>query len=374
MSRSWAEIDLDAISANVAALRAMAPTAEFCAVVKADGYGHGAAMVADAALRAGATCLAVAQVEEGLALREAGFGEPILVLSEPEADEFDAAARAALEPTLYSPAGVMAAARVGGMSVHLNVETGMQRVGVAADEAVAVAKQILSTDRLGLSSVWTHLACADDPAASTTDDQLDRYEAVLRSMAGAGIVVPLRHAANSAGTIGHPRSHYDLVRCGISIYGLAPSPQLGTRIELRPALTWHTSVGFVKRVAAGTAISYRHRETVEVDTTVATIPVGYADGLRRDWWRDGTVLIGGKRRPILGVITMDQTMVDCGDDGVAPGDDVVLIGVQGSASIAADEIADSLHTINYEIPVRIGSRVERRYVGASSVAGRPRSQ
>lgn len=361
MSRSWVEIDLEAIGANVRALGAMAGPAEVCAVVKADGYGHGAAMVANAALDAGAQSLAVAQVEEGLALREAGFGEPIIVLSEPEPDEFDDVARAALEPTLYSPAGVMAAARVGGMSVHLKIDTGMRRVGATTDEAVAIAKQILSTDRLGLGSVWTHLACADDAESSTTEHQLDRYESVLAALADAGVRVPTRHAANSAGTIGHPRSRYDLVRCGIAIYGLAPSRVLGEQIDLVPALAWKTTVGYVKRVQAGDAISYGHRQTVEVDTTVATIPVGYADGLRRGWWRDGGVLVGGKRRPVLGVITMDQTMLDCGDDGVAPGDEAVLLGAQGSVAITADDMADALETINYEIPVLIGPRVERRY-------------
>lgn len=361
MSRSWVDVDLDAIGANVRSLRSMVGRAELCAVVKADGYGHGAEEVANAALGAGATYLAVAQVGEGLALREAGFAEPIWVLSEPDPDEFDAAARAALEPTLYSPAGIMAAARVGGMSVHLKVDTGMHRVGVEPGEAVPLAKQILTTGRLGLSSIWTHLANADDPTVSTTDDQLDRYEAVLAGLDESGIVVPLRHAANSAGVIGHPRSHYDVVRTGIAMYGLAPSEALADRIELRPALTWRTTVGFVKRLPAGSAISYGHRRTVAEDTTVATIPVGYADGLRRGWWRNGAVLINGKRRPVLGVITMDQTMVDCGDDGVAPGDEAVLIGNQGSVSITADEMAKTLETINYEIAVLIGNRVQRRY-------------
>ena len=326
-ARSWVDIDLDAVAANTEALVRRAGSAEVCAVVKANGYGHGAGAVADAALAAGATRLGVAQVAEGVALREMGFSEPVIVLSEPAPGEFDAAAAAALEPTLYSPAGVMAAARVGGMNVHLKVDTGMRRVGAEPEEAVAIARQINTTGRLHLASVWTHLACADDPDHPATAAQLDRYEQVLAELEAAGITVLLRHAANSAGTIAHPRSHYDMVRCGIALYGLAPSAQLVDAgpghdgwggVDLRPALSWRTRVGHVKRIRAGTPVSYGQRATATNDTTVATIPVGYADGLRRAWWQEGVVLIGGRRRPILGVVTMDQTVIDCGDDGWPP--------------------------------------------------------
>lgn len=365
MSRSWVEVDLEAVGANVGALRAAAPGAELCAVVKADGYGHGAAEVANAALAAGASILAVAHVAEGVALREMGFAEPIWILSEPAPDELEAVARCGLEPTLYSPPTIMAAARIGGMTAHLKIDTGMARVGAAPDQAVAIAGQILSTGRLALGSVWTHLACADDPDHPLTEAQLDRYDQVLTDLAEARIEVIYRHAANSAGVLAHPRSHYDVVRAGIALYGLSPGPGVADRAaqaELRPALAWKSRVGFVKRVPAGAAVSYGHRQRVDTDTTVATIPVGYADGLRRQLWdRGGAVLIGGRRRPMVGVVTMDQTMVDCGDDGVAPGDEVVLIGTQGEATITADEMAAALDTINYEIPVGIGRRVERRY-------------
>jgi alanine racemase len=362
VSRSWVDVDLGAVAANVRTLTGAAGGAELCAVVKADGYGHGAIEVADVALAAGASALAVAQVSEGLALREAGFGESIWILSEPAPDELDDVARAGLEPTLYSPATVMAAARVGGMTTHLKVDTGMGRVGAAPDEAVQIARQILSTGRLALGSVWTHLACADEPDHPLTATQLDRYDRVLADLAAARIEVIYRHAANSAGVIAHPRSHYDVVRTGIALYGLLPGPGLADRVELEPALSWKTRVSFVKRVPAGTAISYGHRQAVERDTTVATIPVGYADGLRRRLWdHGGAVLIGGRRRPVVGVVTMDQTMVDCGDDGIAPGDEVVIIGRQGDEQITIDEMARALDTINYEIPCLIGRRVERRY-------------
>ena len=361
MSRSWVDIDLIAVAANVATLSALAPGSQLCAVVKANGYGHGAVEVANAALGAGATILAVAQVAEGVALRDAGIDAPVWVLSEPAPEEFDTAAANALEPTLCSPTGAMAAARVGGLAVHLMVDTGLGRVGAAPDEALAIARQILSTGRLALASVWTHLACADDPTNPLTNQQLDCYEQMLTGFDAAHIDVVYRHAANSAGVMAHPRSHYDVIRTGIALYGLAPSDALADRVELQPALTWRSKVGFVKRVQAGTALSYGHRQQVEVDTTVATVPVGYADGLRRGWWENGSVLIGGKRRPIVGVVTMDQTMVACGNDGVSPGDEVVLIGSQGDGTISVEDMAADLGTINYEIPVLIGSRVERRF-------------
>ena len=367
---------------------------------KANGYGHGGAEVALTVLAAGATRLAVAQVEEGLALRAAlrgvGLDAPILVLSEPEPDELGPAVQAQLEPALYSIRGIEAAVAAvgrtgspaGSLVVHLKIDTGMHRVGAAPADAVALARRIAAADQLELGSVWTHLACADgltatgELAVETTNAQLDCYDQALAAIDQAGIEVPLRHAANSAGTLAHPRSHYDLVRCGIAVYGLAPGPGLvsaltnrptGDRsapaspssagqVSLRPALTWRSRVSFVKRLRAGEAISYGHRTTLEADTTVASIPVGYADGFRRGLWRSGgAMLINGRRRPILGVVTMDQTMVDCGHDDVAPGDEVVLIGTQGAHTITADDLAAQLGTINYEICTSIGPRVERRF-------------
>ncbi len=378
MSRSHLDIDLGAVAANVAALRDRAGGVELCAVVKADGYGHGAVPIARTALEAGATVLAVAQVGEGVALRAAGIDASIWILAEPAPDEWPAVADHRLEPALYSPAGIEAAtaaassatgpATGGGsggrdpVTVHLAVDTGMGRVGATVDDAATVARRIAATPSLRLGSVWTHLAAADDPEHdATTAAQLTRYDRALAAIAGAGIDVARRHAANSAGAIAHPGARYDLVRCGIAIYGLPPSPELDGVVDLRPALTWRTTVAFVKRVPAGTPVSYGHRERTAADTTLATIPVGYADGLRRAWWREGAVLIGGRRRPIRGVVTMDQTIVDCGDDPVRPGDEVVLIGSQGAETISATEVAAALDTINYEITCAIGQRVERRY-------------
>lgn len=373
MSRAWADVDLGAIAHNVGVLRERAAPAELCAVVKANGYGHGAVEVARAAVAAGATRLAVAQVAEGLALREAGLAVPIWVLSEPDPAEMATAGEAGLEPAVYSPAAIDAASAAASAastarSVHLKIDTGMHRVGAAPDDAVALARRIGEAPGLRLGSVWTHLACADsvspdgDLLAAVTEAQLACYEQVLAALAAAGIDVPLRHAANSAGTIAHPSARYDVVRCGIALYGLPPAPGLAGWAPLRPALSWRTRVSFVKRVEAGESISYGHRRTLDRATTVATVPVGYADGLPRGLWASGgSMLVGGRRRPILGVVTMDQTMVDCGDDPVQVGDEAVIIGTQGAEEITADDLAAAMGTINYEICTSISPRVGRRY-------------
>jgi alanine racemase len=364
-SRSWVEIDLDAIAANVTTLAAAAPAAEVCAVVKADGYGHGATEVAGAALAAGATRLGVAQATEGRRLRADGITAPIWVLSEPAPDEWPVLVADDLEGAVYTPAAVDAAAAAGAATVHLKVDTGMHRVGARVDDTVDLARRIEKAPNLRLGSVWTHLAVADDDTGTglqATGRQLDRYDEALARLDEAGITVPLRHAANSAATIAHPRAHHDVVRCGIAIYGLAPSPSLAGRVPLRPALTWGTSAAMVKRLPAGSTVGYGLRGAVEREATVVTVPVGYADGFRRRLWSTGgAVLIGGRRRPVVGVVSMDQTVVDCGDDEVAVGDEAILIGRQGDAEITADDLARSLDTINYEITCAIGSRSVRRY-------------
>ncbi len=428
MTRAWADIDLDAVGHNVRVLRELAAPAELCAVVKANGYGHGAVEVARAAVAAGATRLAVAQVAEGVALRKAGLAVPVWVLSEPDPAEMATALAAGLEPAVYSPAAVEAAAaaassastvvtaartasrklrsdselrrealesrgfrdadggedavsvtqfalgarpetaQAGGFTVHLKIDTGMHRVGAAPADAVTLARRIVEAPGLRLGSVWTHLACADalspegDLLPAVTGAQLAVYEGVLADLAAAGIDVPLRHAANSAGTIAHPAARYDAVRCGIALYGLPPAPGMAGWAPLRPALSWRTRVSFVKRVEAGESISYGHRRTLERATTVATVPVGYADGLPRGLWSGGgSMLVGGRARPILGVVTMDQTMVDCGDDDVRVGDEAVIIGPQGAEAITADDLAAAMGTINYEICTSISARVTRRY-------------
>ncbi|QXC60350.1 alanine racemase [Aquihabitans sp. G128] len=368
----WADVDLDAVTANVRALRAVVGPVLFCAVVKADGYGHGAVPVASAALAGGADLLGVALVAEGAELRDAGSAAPILVLSQASPDELDVLVGCDLEATAYTEAGVAglaAAARRAGrgaerpVRVHLKVDTGMHRVGAQPDEVVALARSIDVEPGLALASVFTHCAVADEPDDPFTAEQLRRYEEVLADLAAAGIDVPLRHAANTAAAIAHPDARYDVVRCGIGIYGLDPSAEVAGRVPLRPAMALRSRVSHVKRVAAGEGISYGLRYRPERETTIATVPLGYADGVPRALSSVGAeVLVGGRRRPIAGTVTMDQFLVDCGDDPVAVGDDVVLLGEQGGDRIGADDWARRLGTISYEIVCGISTRVPRRYL------------
>ena len=364
MRPTWAEVDLGAVAHNVALLVERAAPAEVCAVVKADGYGHGAVPVARAALEAGADWLAVALVEEAVLLREAGVDGPILLLSEARPAEFAEVAALDLRATVYSPTGIEAAAATGAtLRIHLKVDTGMHRVGAAPADALALARSVQAHPNLALEAVWTHCAVADEPERAFTAKQLDRFDAVLADLAAAGIEVPLAHAANWAGSIAHPAARRSLVRCGIAVYGIDPSPELAGALPLRPALQLRSEVSFVKRVAAGEGVSYGLRHTFDRPTTVATVPVGYADGVRR---RLGLlhqeVLIGGRRHPIVGVVTMDQLMVDCGEDPVEVGDQVVLLGRQGDDEIRAEEWAAALDTIGYEITCVLGPRVPRRYL------------
>lgn len=367
-SRAWADVDLGAVAHNVAELRRLAAPAEVCAVVKADGYGHGAAPVARAALEAGATWLAVAQVPEAAPLRDHGIDAPILLLSQPRPDELDDALDLDLDITVYTPSMVRtlaAAARERRIAarVHLKVDTGMRRVGVEPGDALALAQAITAERWLTLASVWTHCAVADEPADPFTAEQLARYEGVLAALDAAGIEVPMRHTANSAAALVHPASRYDLVRCGIAVYGIPPSPALADRADLRQAVRLATEVSFVKRVAAGERVSYGLRHAFERDTVVATLPIGYADGVfRRLGLLHQEVLIGGRRHPMVGVVTMDQLMVDVGPDSdVAVGDEAVLLGSQGDELVTPDEWATRLDTISYEVVCAIGARVERRY-------------
>lgn len=364
MRAARAEIDLTAVAHNTRSLVDCSAPAKVCVVVKADGYGHGAISVSRAALAAGADWLGVALVEEGVVLRRDGIDVPILLLSEPRSD-VEAAVDRELRITVYTEDGierVAAAARKLGTTatVHLKVDTGMNRVGCRPSDAVALAKSVLSRSELQLEAVWTHCAVADEPSNPFTDEQIERFEQVVHELDSAGLRPPMLHAANSAATIDRPASRFDLVRTGIAVYGIPPSPALAGRLDLQPAMSLRAEVSFVKRVEAGEAISYGHHHRFDRATTVATVPIGYADGVpRRLSETGGEVLIGGRRRPIVGVVTMDQLMVDCGDDDVAADDEVVLIGAQGDERITADEWAAKTGTIAYEIVCRIGPRVPR---------------
>jgi alanine racemase len=373
---AWADIDLGALEHNVERLRAVVAPSGLWAVVKANGYGHGAVDVARSALAAGAAGLCVALVQEGVELRAAGIDAPVLLLSEQPTAASDAIVGSGLTPTVYTPAAIDALAAaadragVSGLAVHLKVDTGMQRVGAHPDAVEALVRRLAEhAPALRLAGIFTHLAVADEPERDGTAIQLARFDDALAALHRSDLLRPdvAVHIANSAGALAHPSARRSFVRAGIAVYGISPGHGVDDLcVSLRPVLSLRARVSFVKTVRAGSQISYGWRHTFERDTTVATVPIGYADGVpRRLSSTGGEVLIGGRRRPIVGVVTMDQLMVDCGTvDPVRPGDEVVLIGSQdgpeGRQRIRAEEWADRLDTIGYEIVCGIGGRVPRR--------------
>jgi alanine racemase len=365
----------------------LAAPAALGAVVKADGYGHGSVDVARAALDGGAAWLAVALVEEGVVLRDAGIEAPILLLSEPPVDAVGEALARNLVPTVYSERGIRsvgaaaastgpsarASAARGRVDVHLKIDTGMHRVGAEPAEALALANLVGSQEALTLQGVWTHLAVADgmvEEDVAFTAGQLDRFDTSLAELAAAGHRPALVHAANSAGTIAHPRARRDLVRCGLAVYGELPHPDYRAVLadateggQLRPALSLKARVTYVRELAGGERPSYGRRRALPERSVVATAPIGYADGVpRRLFECGGEVLMGGVRRPLAGMVTMDQIVIDCGPPGPAApaiGDEVVLLGRQDDATVTATEWADRLGTISYEVLCAIGPRVPR---------------
>lgn len=365
---AWAEIDLAALRHNVAELRRISAPADVWAVVKADGYGHGSVEIARAALDAGAAGLAVALVEEALTLRDVGLAGPILLLSQQPFEQIPAVVDAGLIPTVYTEAYARAvsAAAPPGFPVHVKVDTGMQRVGVAEPAAAEfVARLPEIAPNLAVAGLFTHLACADDPHHPATPDQLAKFADVVAELERRGIRPATLHAANSGGLLAWPGARLDLVRAGIALYGISPGhPVDALAAALRPVLALKARVSHVKRVAPSSHVSYGWRHQFATATTVATVPIGYADGVPR---RLGTlpdrpgadVLIGGRRCPIVGVVTMDQLMVDVGDSPVAVGDEVVLIGAQGDHTITAVDWADRLGTIPYEVVCAISKRIAR---------------
>jgi len=302
-------------------------------------------------------------------LRDAGIEAPLLLLSEPHPDEIDDALATGARLTVYTRetlAGVARAvhgSRAAPVPVHLKVDTGMRRVGAEPDDALGLARAVHELAELRLEGVCTHLPVADEPDNPYTADQIARFDDLLAKLAAAGIEPEIVHAANSAGTLLHPAARYDLVRCGISIYGVPPAPALAGMVDLHPALTLASEVSYVKRVRAGEGVSYGHRQRLPRDSVVATVPIGYADGVFRSLPLAGQeVLVKGERRPMIGVVTMDQLMVDCGPDAdVRRGDEVVLLGERGGERITPDEWAARLGTIAYEVVCAIGARVARRY-------------
>jgi alanine racemase len=361
------------LSANIATLRHVVAPAAICGVVKANGYGHGAVTAARALLDGGVAGLAVAIVDEGIELRAAGITEPILLLAEAPAASVPDALEHRLVLTIGSLEGattaVRAAQALGGVHrVHVKIDTGMHRMGVAPEELLEVLDSLRTTPTIAIEGLYTHFACADSDApddVAFTDLQMTRFMESVAVAKNHGIEPPLIHAANSAGALGRPDARLSMVRIGLAAYGHLPHPGLAAALaaqgrQLVPALSLHAQVTAVRTLAAGERASYGRRRPLPHDARVATVPFGYADGYPRRLFEAGAeVLIHGRRFPLAGTVTMDQLVIDCGDEDVHVGDDVVLLGRQGDAVITAEEWADRAGTITWEILCGIGARVPR---------------
>ena len=366
---AWAEVHTGLISHNVAIVAQRTAPVPVWVVVKANGYGHGAVPVANAALAGGAVGLCVAIVDEGVALRRAGITAPILLLSEQPPELADLIVGYQLTPTVTTTRGaaVLAASAAAAdqtINVHIKVDTGMHRVGVSPEEAVSLASFISSYESLNIEGVYTHFAVADEPSHMANVAQLNSFNTVLENLSARGIDPPLVHAANSAASLANEASRFTMVRLGIAAYGLRPGAGVADLCAgLIPAMSLKARVSAVRWVEAGEAVSYGLTKPLTKGSLIATVPIGYADGVPRALGRTNIqVLLNGVPRTIAGTITMDQLMIDCeSDSSVMVGDEVMLIGKQGEHSVTADDWADALGTIGYEIVCGISPRIFRRY-------------
>jgi len=370
----WAEIDLDAIAHNVAAIKHyVGERVAVMAVVKANAYGHGAEPVARVALESGATWLAVNRIGEGTALRRAGIGAPILVMGYSPVAGAPAAVAHDLTLTVTSPAlaeSLSVAANAAGKAarVHVKVDTGLNRFGLSPEETVSFVCALRRLPGLMVEGLYTHFAVAGSPDKSYTQRQFAIYRQVLAALEEEGIQIPIRHAANSAAILNLPEMHLDAVRPGIALYGLQPSDKAKSVIPLHPALALKSRVGQVRTLPAGSSISYGRTFVTEQPTTVALVLCGYGDGYMRLNSNRGAVLIHGRRAPIRGVVCMDQFVVEVsGMGGVGQDNEVVLIGRQGDEVLSAEEVATWAGTINYEVVTLLLPRVPRVYLRGGQV-------
>jgi alanine racemase len=368
----WAEVDLGAIRHNVRALAALAPGAEVMGVVKGYAYGHGNPASALAMLQAGASRLGVARVAEAIHLRESGVKAPIHVFTEPPPDAARTIVELSLTPAVYtegfaralSDAATEAGARVG---AHLKLDTGMNRVGLLSDDVGDALSLLRGLPGIEIEGAWSHLAVADVPDHPFTRKQLALFEDLTGQIAAAGLKLRYRHLANSAATLSLPDAHFDIVRCGIASYGLWPGPRLHGAADLHPALQLKARANLVKNVPAGAALSYGLKYELERAGNVITIPAGYADGYPRPLSGKADVIIEDERYRVSGTVCMDQFMVDVGDKRFEPGTVVTLLGREGDQEVSAEELAQHIGTINYEITTRIPSRVPRIYLNEDDV-------
>lgn len=371
-----AHVDLAALQANYRAVEAFLAARtppprrppDIVAVVKANAYGHGARRVALALEQAGAATLACADIEEGVVLRRAGARGHILVFGALSVSDLGGLFEYDLTPTCSTPGAgralqAAAAARGRRLRYHLKIDTGLNRLGFRHDNLERTLPELFASHDLDLAAVYTHFATADDPDHPLFDTQRRRFEDALARIARMGVGVAARHAANSAALLRDPRAWFDMVRPGILLYGVAPA-RLAGAIPLRPVLSLRSRVVSVKNVRPGEGVGYGASFTAGTPRTIATVPAGYADGLDTRLGGRGHVLVGGRRAPIVGAVSMDMLAVDVTGLPATPGDEVVFLGEQGRERITVTEMADAIGTIPYEVLCRLGARIERIYDGA----------
>lgn len=370
---TWAEIDLDAVQANIHAFQQFTgPRVEIIAVVKANAYGHGAVQVSHSAIAAGATRLAVARLVEGMELRQAGLTAPILVMGYIPEDGVRRVVEYNLTPCPITTDFIqalsgLAAAEGRSIPVHLKVDSGLSRFGLLPEEILPFARAVIGLPGLRLEGLFTHFATADALDESYARKQLGIFQDVLGSLQAAGIEVPLVHAANTGITMRYPEAHFNAIRPGIGIYGLPPSDEYPPAFELRPVLSLKSQISRIRQLPAGTSISYGCTYITPEDMPVGLVTIGYGDGLHRLLSNRGAVLVGGRRAPILGRVAMDNIIVDLrGIPDVQMNDEVVIIGRQGDETISADEVARQVETINYEVTTSLLPRVERVFLGGET--------
>ncbi len=362
-----AVIELDALDHNYKEVVRRAEGQRILAVVKARAYGHGAADVSRRLLMLGADMLGVALVEEGRELRDAGIDAPILVMGATFPGQAEAIVSLKLTPAIYSLANARALSEAAHkrrtlISVHVKIDTGMGRIGIAPEDAPELIAALQKLGSISVQGLMTHFADADLRDKEFASLQMDRFEKLLRALEAKNIEVPVRHAANSAAVLDFRRAFFTMVRPGLMLYGYNPLEEGKTGADLRPVLSLVTRIAFIKKVPAGTPISYGRTFTTKRESIIATLPIGYADGYSRGLSNRGEALVRGARVPLVGRVCMDMCMIDVTDvPAVREGDDVVLIGSQGGERITADDIAAKTGTIAYEVLCGISSRVPRIY-------------
>lgn len=365
--RAWVEIDRQALSHNVRQLkRLLKPKTQLMAVVKADAYGHGAVTVAETALEAGASWLGVATINEGIELRQAGIEAPILMLGATNTPEqVEAIAHWQIQPTLCTPQQALifsetAAKLKQSLPVHIKLDTGMSRLGTRWETATEFVQLVHQLPQIQIASIYSHLATADSPDPTIMQQQQQRFQSAIAAIQSLNIPLPPLHLANSAATLADSSLHYDRVRVGLALYGLYPASHLQNTINLQPVLSVKARITQTKTISAGTGVSYGHQFIAPESMRIAVIGIGYADGIPRNLSNRLTVLIRGQKIPQIGAITMDQMMLDISQiPDLQAGEIVTLIGQDGNLKITADDWADKLGTISWEILCSFKHRLPR---------------